>query len=115
MATEETKDPELATNEHWRDEMILARKAAGMTQDQLGTRVGATQVSISKIESGENGSSTFILPICRVLKIHPPEHYATSDDREFMRELAKVRREKPDQYKAVIALVHSIVDGAAKR
>ena len=115
MATEDNKDPELATNEHWRDEMIMARKAAGLTQEQLGARVGATQVSISKIESGENSSSTFVLPICRVLKIHPPEHYATAADRDFMRELAQVRREKPEQYKAVVALVHSIVDGETKR
>lgn len=113
MATEEN-DPELATNTLWREEMILARKTAGLTQEQLGDRIGATQVSISKIESGENESSRFVMPICRVLKIAAPEHYASAEDRDFQREISKLRRENPEQYRSLVALVHSIAVGGKR-
>lgn len=102
------EEPELATNRNWREEMIAARESAGLTQEQLGKIVGATQVSISKIETGEHGSSKFVRPICRALKIYTPEHYATDEDRIFMHELSEVRRNFPERYRAVVDLVHSI-------
>src|SRR5690349_16007248 len=66
------EEQEIATTEHWRGVMKRARIDHGMTQKQLGDRVNQSQTNISDIESGEVGSSSAILAICRVLDIPPP-------------------------------------------
>lgn len=109
--SEPEKEPELPTNVHWRELMAATRKKAGLSQEELGRRVDATQVSISKIESGETASSTYIRPICRELSIPLPEHFVDEEQRRFWSELSIVQRNNPDQYRAVLDLVHSIAVG----
>lgn len=92
--------PELATNETWRGIMRRARLTprepdypTGMTQKQLADLVDTSQVMISMIESGEVGSSKFILPICKALDIVVPEHFTDEVDRAWV-ELGRVIRAK---------------------
>lgn len=104
--------PELATNDEWRAIMIRARKDHGMTQEQLAEAVGASQVMISKIESGAASSSTYILRICRVLKIPEPMHFANEEQREWSQLGHLLRRTSPDQYQAALRLLRSMVKQA---
>lgn len=101
--------PELATNAEWRKIMVQARKDHGLTQDQLGAKVGLSQVMISKLESGESGSSTYVLRICRVLAIPQPMHFADEQSKAW-NELGHVLRHRnPEQYEATRQLIETIV------
>lgn len=108
----EDETPELATNDEWRTIMVRARKDRGLSQEQLGDEVGATQVSISKIESGENSSSKFVLPICRTLGIPEPAHFADEQQREWSQLGHLLRHKSPGQYQAALRLLHSMADAA---
>lgn len=105
--------PEIATNEEWRGIMVRARKAykgEGLTQKELGARVGTSQNIISLIESGEVESSQYVLPICDVLEIPPPIHYA-SEDQKIWSQLGHVLRNKnPKQFRRAMALVEAMVE-----
>jgi len=106
-------DPEISTNPHWRGIMVRARKAHmvddhPMTQKELGAKVSCSQVTISKIESGEQDSSDRILDICRVLSIPAPQHFEDEDSRTWS-ELGRVLRAgNPDQYEAARRLVEAL-------
>lgn len=109
MADEPDKDPELAANEHWRGIMIRARKAHGLSQEQLGARVGVSQTVISKLEGGDQTASNRILAICRVLSIPAPQHF-TDEDALAWSELGHVLRAGNDeQYRAARAMVEAMV------
>lgn len=112
MSHDEHELPELATNEEWRLIMARARKDHGLSQEQLGDDVGATQVSISKIESGEHASSKYVLPICRRLKIPEPAHFADEKQREWSEIGHVLRNRNPDQYEAMLSLVRSMAKAA---
>lgn len=101
--------PELATNEDWRGIMVRARKAHNLTQTQLGDDVGLSQVMVSKIETGEAGSSTFILRICRRLSIPEPMHFANEQQRTWSQMGHVLRYRSPEQYEAALRLVESMV------
>lgn len=106
MADED--DPEIGTNEHWRGLLVRARKDHGLTQQQLGDKVGVSQVMISKIESGESSSSKLVIPICRLLSIPPPAYFL-DDWQQRWYELGHVLRFRdPDQADAAIRLVESM-------
>jgi len=85
--------PELTTNEKWRGIMIRARKERGMTQEELGKKVGTSQNAISMLESGKVETSAFVIPICQVLKIPRPMHF---DDewQENWHDLGRLLREQ---------------------
>lgn len=106
-------DPEISTNPHWRGIMVRARKAHvvddhPMTQKELGTKVGCSQVTISKIENGEQDASDRILEICRVLSIPAPQHFEDEDSRTWS-ELGRVLRAgSPEQYEAARRLVETM-------
>ena len=121
--------PELATNDEWRGIMRRARKAhlregAAMTQAQLASEVGRrirerwpsstleapSQVAMSKIESGANKSSKFILPICDVLGIPQPSHLTDEDDLDWVRLGRKLRHGSLDEYKALMAMLERAAD-----
>jgi transcriptional regulator with XRE-family HTH domain len=102
--------PELATNEEWRGIMIRARNAHGLTQKQLGDKVGLSQVMISKLESGESSASTHVLRICRVLQIPEPVNFATDEQKEWWQLGHVLRARNPDQYEAALRLLRSMVD-----
>ena len=93
--------------------MTRARKAyggEGLTQKELGGRVGTSQAMISLIESGEVGSSEFILPICGVLGIPPPMHF-DSEDQKVWSQLGHVLRHKSmRKFQRAMALVASMVE-----
>jgi transcriptional regulator with XRE-family HTH domain len=48
-----------------------ARKEAGLTQAELGTKVGMTQVSISDLENGKSAGTTNIATLAAVLGVSP--------------------------------------------
>lgn len=124
--------PELATNEDWCGIMQRARKAhkidgKEMTQAQLAERVGRrirerwpqssvetpSQVSISKIENGQHGSSRFILPICDVLAIPTPDHTADEEERDWIRIGRVMRHDDPDGYRHWKTTLEKLNDRAA--
>lgn len=93
--------------------MVRARKAyqgEGLTQKELGARVGTSQNVISLIEAGEVTSSTFILPICDVLGIPPPMLYE-NEDQQLWSQLGRVLRHKSmRKFRRAMALVEAMVD-----
>ena len=109
VADEQEHMPELATNETWRGIMARARKTHGLTQGQLGDDVGLSQVMISKLETGESESSTFILRICRRLSIAEPQHFANERDRHWAELGHLLRLKATGQYDATTALVESML------
>lgn len=107
--TDPDKEPELATNEEWRAIMTRARKARGLTQEALGSKVGTSQVLISRLESGNLGASSFVLAICRELEIPEPQHFADDDQREWS-QLGHVLRRHPDRYQAAMGILRALAD-----
>lgn len=93
--------------------MVAARKAykgEGLTQGELGARVGTSQNIISLIESGKVESSQYVLPICDVLDIPPPVHYS-SDDQKNWSQLGHVLRNKSmKKFRRAMALVEAMVE-----
>lgn len=106
MTTDDTA-PEMPTNEQWRSIMIRARKEHGMTQGELGAKVGVSQAMISKIETGESAASGVILEICRVLSIPEPQHFAT-DEQKHWYELGHVLRRHPEHYEAALRVLEQM-------
>jgi transcriptional regulator with XRE-family HTH domain len=100
--------PELATNGEWRTIMARARRDQGLSQAQLGDTVGLSQVMISKIESGESSSSTFILRICRRLQIPTPSHYADEESRHWSELGHVLRHGDPEQYEAMMRMIETV-------
>jgi transcriptional regulator with XRE-family HTH domain len=103
-------DPEVATNDEWREIMVAARKDLGMTQAQLATRIGAKQPQISEIESGDVVSSALILPICRVLKIAEPQHYVDEDQKLWSQLGHLLRNKSMKKYRRYLALLESEIE-----
>lgn len=102
-------DPELSTNEEWRGIMARARKAHGLTQEQLGAKVGLSQVMISKLESGESASSTAVLAICRELEIPEPQNFADEDTRDWWQMGHVLRQRNPEGYEAAKRMMRTLV------
>ena len=94
--------------------MQRARKDADMTQKELGGRVGTSQNIISLIESGEVSSSTFVMPICRVLRIPPPMHFQDEDDATWSQLGHLLRTKNMKQFRRAMALVESMIDDDAE-
>jgi transcriptional regulator with XRE-family HTH domain len=105
----EPNEPELATNEEWRDIMIKARKARGWSQDVLADKVGLSQPQISNIESGEASGSSYVMRICRVLGIAPPEHFVDEFDRTWQRLGRTIRYYDREQADNLRELIESMV------
>lgn len=108
-------EPELATNEEWRGIMVRARKEHGLSQAELGAKVGCSQVMISKIESDDVASnSSRILAICEVLKIPPPQHFENEEIKSWVQLGRLLRAKNRSQYKFVLQLVESMAKEAAE-
>lgn len=97
--------PELATNKEWRGIMARARKDHGLSQAELGTKVLTSQNMISLIESGEVGSSRFVLPICAELSIPPPTHFENEDERAWWQAGHVLRAKSPRRYQRLLDLI----------
>lgn len=106
---DDQQEPELATNDEWRGIMVRARKEHDLTQDELGNKFGVSQAMISKLETGEAGSSKLVLPICRLLGIPLPEHFVDEEDREWVRLGRVLRHRNREQAKLAVKLVESMV------
>jgi transcriptional regulator with XRE-family HTH domain len=102
--------PELATTPEWREKMIKERKGRGLTQKALGELVGTSQAAISQIENGEQGSSKFILPICRMLEIEPPQHFGADDLRAWMDHGRKLHAINPRRFAEFLRLVEGMTE-----
>lgn len=103
---------EIATNQAWRRKMIAARKAhggEGMTQKELGARVGTSQNIISLIESGEITSSQFIGPICEVLKIPEPANFSNQAQVEWSRLGFILQHKDSQQFERLREFVRTLV------
>lgn len=104
--------PEIATNAEWRATMVRARKAKHLSQKQLGARVGTSQNIISLIESGEVGSSSYILKICKVLGIAPPQFHGDEDQKHWARLGYLLRTKNRNQFRRALQLVESMLEDA---
>ena len=104
-----SNDAEIPTDESFRDRMRAARKAAGMTQRDLGAAVGATQAAISLIESGGSGSSSLVLRICRKLEIPPPLVLDDALERRWLEAGRALRSRRPNLFESQLAFVESAV------
>jgi transcriptional regulator with XRE-family HTH domain len=90
--------------------MQRARKQAELSQKELGARVGTSQNIVSLIESGEVTSSSYILPICKVLKIPPPMHFENEDDALWSQIGHRLRTKNMKQFRRALALVEAMID-----
>lgn len=106
------EEPELATNGEWRGIMVRARKEHGLSQDELGAKLGISQAMVSKIESGESRSSALVMPICRILGIPPPEHFVDEFEKEWVRLGRALRYRNEEQARAARQLIESMVKQA---
>lgn len=102
--------PELATNEEWRAIMHRARKDQKLSQKELGARVGTSQNIVSLIESGEVTSSSYVLAICKVLKIPPPMHFDNEDDATWSQLGHLLRTRNMKQFRRALALVEAMLE-----
>lgn len=105
--------PELATNEEWRGIMIRRRKELGLTQEELGRRVGTSQNMISLIEAGKVESSQYVLPICKELTIPPPTFYESDDQREWSQVGHLLRHKNMKQFRRMLDVVKGMVEEEA--
>ncbi len=64
--------PLVPFSEEWGESVRKARNDLKITQPGLGKLVGTDNGTISRIEKGQIASSTFVIPICRALKIPLP-------------------------------------------
>lgn len=85
-------DPELPTTALWRGWMVSRREALGLTQTDLGRKVGLSQPIISEIESGKQARSVAVLAISRVLGIPPPYLEIEDDVERRLLEAARILR-----------------------
>jgi transcriptional regulator with XRE-family HTH domain len=109
VTTTEEQRPEIATTPEWRGEMKAAREALGLTQAELGIRVGVSQNVISLIESGGIGASQYIIPICRLLKIHPPTFFESPEDQAWVRLGRTLRSRSPAVFRQALGMVEAMV------
>lgn len=85
--------------------MVARRKGKQMTQSQLGARVGTSQNVISLIESGQLEGSSFILKICKVLRIPVPMHFTTKEQERWALLGELLAESSPKEFEATIGLL----------
>jgi len=90
--------------------MIAGRKAKHLTQAQVGARVGTSQNMISLIESGEVESSSYILPICKLLGVAPPQFHETEEQKLWSQLGYLLNIKSKRQFRRALALVESMLE-----
>ncbi len=88
--------------------MVAAREAKGMSQGQLGGRIGLSQPSISAIESGHG--SRYIPDVCRILKIPGPMHGWSEQQRQWAVIGHKLEERSPAAFKMALSNIQQILD-----
>lgn len=106
--------PELTTTPEFRRDMVKARRAKHLTQKQLGARIGTSQNIISLIESGKVETSSYILPICKVLVIAPPSFHQDDDQKQWAQLGHLLRVKNPKQFRRALALVESMLEDSTQ-
>jgi transcriptional regulator with XRE-family HTH domain len=106
--------PELAVNRQWREEVRRVRKEMGLSQDELGKMVDSDQTQISRLETGDIGSSTLVMPICRALGIDPPEHFLDDEARLWNRRFEIMRSSDSKAAQAMLAAFKEMADELAE-
>lgn len=102
-------DAEIPTDEAFRARMRAARKAAGLTQRDLGAAVGATQAAISLVESGGSGSSSLVLRICRKLEIPPPLVLEDALERRWLEAGRALRSRRPHLFESHLGFAEAAI------
>lgn len=92
------KDPKRADPKVIGQRIRDARERAGLTQTDLGTKVGTSQQTIEKIELGKVSRSSFIYPIYEVLgltgaPLHNYDPAPRHGEIDFLGDTFRVRRE----------------------
>ena len=89
--------------------MRAARTAAGMSQTDLAALTGASQATISYIETYEIQSSNAVLPICRALKMSPPHVYYVDElERRWVEIGSDLRRMDPGAFNGLLLAAEAI-------
>lgn len=94
--------------------MRAERKRQGMTQADLGRRIGADQSTIQHIESGRTDASRLVMPVCRVLGIAPPREARDEFEREWEELGAALRSREQSLIDQAISLVTTILNATKK-
>lgn len=94
--------------------MIAARKAKKLTQGELGVKVGlpsaTAQAMISQIETGAVNASKFVLPICKALRIPPPMHFISAEQRAWSKLGHRLEEVDEKQFAQVMSMIATIVE-----
>lgn len=90
--------------------MVATRKLKRLTQKQVGARVGTSQNIVSLIESGEVEGSSYILPICKLLGIAPPQFHESEDQRQWAEMGHLLRTKNKKQFRRALELVESMLE-----
>lgn len=85
-----------------------------MDQKQLGARVGTSQNIISLLERGKLGSSSFILPICKVLRIPVPMHFVSTQQQRWALVGHLLEEAQPAQFESALKLFEGMVAAQLK-
>lgn len=84
--------------ERLQDNLLLIRRSAGWTAEELGKRIGVTRQTINNLEAKRNKlNKTQYIAIRAVLDV---EMVASPDDTEMLRCLLDVFIDNPDKYNA---------------
>ncbi|MEF9922360.1 MAG: helix-turn-helix transcriptional regulator [Anaerovoracaceae bacterium] len=84
--------------ERLQDNLLLIRRAAGWTAEELGERIGVTRQTINNLEAKRNKlNKTQYIAMRAVLDV---EMVASPDDTEMLRCLLDVFIDNPDKYNA---------------
>lgn len=95
--------------------MERSRRAAKLTQRQLADKVRVSQNVISMIESGKVRQSKFILPICDVLKIPPPQVlFEDQVEQRWVEAGRRLRRLDPRVFEAQLEAVERLASSLGR-
>ena len=104
-----TAEGEIALPPEWCAAVRTARKAAGLSQAQLGVKVGLSQAMISQIENGVAGSSAKVLAIARALDISPPDFMRDDLERRWLDAGRVLRARDPESFALQLEYVEKLI------
>lgn len=110
VRTDPASDGEMALRPDWVSQMVAARKAKAMTQQQLADAVGCSQGMISQIEKGVAGSSALVMRIADTLGIGPPVFVKDDLLREWYDVGAELRRRDPAMFTSLLGLARQTLE-----